>query len=215
MIVTDPFMWSCQDGHHFRATRPFSLDTSTHLTLSSQNDYLFFNCSEERVIVQPKPIFCERFPDRCDSTCDSASYLCRHLPGCSNALGYASIYWRTGVNSPDDQVPEYGIRVDFDIPVTTDCLQCQDMKKGGGSCGFDTQSQSFLCLCNQRSNVTTYCNDHSTTTSHSKAGVIAGTVTGVSAAGVIGIGAGLWYWKKVRATAPVTCGVQSNENRLF
>ncbi|KAL9355818.1 hypothetical protein Peur_053788 [Populus x canadensis] len=239
MIVTDPFMWSCQDGHHFRATRPFSLDTSTHLTLSSQNDYLFFNCSEERVIVQPKPIFCERFPDRCDSTCDSASYLCRHLPGCATALGgssccsylpkateslrlmlkycasYASIYWRTGVNAPDDQVPEYGIRVDFDIPVTTDCLQCQDMKKGGGSCGFDTQSQSFLCLCNQRSNVTTYCNDHSGTTSHSKAGVIAGTVTGVSAAGAIGIGAGLWYWKKVRATAPVTCGVQSNENRLF
>ena len=35
MIVTDPFMWSCQDGHHFRATRPFSLDTSTHLTLAT------------------------------------------------------------------------------------------------------------------------------------------------------------------------------------
>uniref|UniRef100_A0A6N2KB17 Wall-associated receptor kinase galacturonan-binding domain-containing protein n=1 Tax=Salix viminalis TaxID=40686 RepID=A0A6N2KB17_SALVM len=73
MIVTDPFMWQCQDGHHFRATRPFSLDTNTRLTLSSQNDLLFFNCSEERVIVEPKPIFCERFPDRCDSTCDSAS----------------------------------------------------------------------------------------------------------------------------------------------
>ena len=43
----------------------------------------------------------------------------------------------------------------------------------------------------------------------------AGTVTGVSAAGALGIGAGLWYWKKVRASAPVTCGVQSNENRLF
>jgi len=226
MIVTDPFMWKCKDGHHFRATRAFSLDTSTHLTLSSQNDYLFFNCSEEKVIVEPKPIFCERFPDRCDSTCDSASYLCRHLPGCGAALGgrsccsyfpkateslrlmlkycasYTSIYWRiNGANTPDDHVPEYGIRVDFDIPVTPDCLQCQDMKKGGGRCGFDTQSQNFLCLCNQRSNVTTYCNgmlvskpfhptiskpnvinqklfwfcftDHSSS-SHSKAGIIAG-----------------------------------------
>lgn len=44
---------------------------------------------------------------------------------------------------------------------------------------------------------------------------IAGTVTAVSVAGGIGIGAGIWYLKKVRAKAPVTHGVQSNENRLF
>lgn len=43
-----------------------------------------------------------------------------------------------------------------------------------------------------------------------------GTVTVVSAAGAFGIGAGIfWYLKKVRAKAPVTCGVQSNDNRLF
>ncbi|KDP20716.1 hypothetical protein JCGZ_21187 [Jatropha curcas] len=239
IIVTDKFMWKCEDGNQFRATRPFSLDTSTHFTLSSQNDYLFFNCSEENVIVEPKPIFCERFPDQCDSTCDSASYLCRHLPGCATALGtssccsyspkateslrlmlkycasYTSIYWRNnGANSPYDQVPEYGIRIDFDIPVTTSCLECQDMTKGGGTCGFNTQSQNFLCMCNDR-NTTTYCNDRGTSRQHSSAGAIAGTVTGVSAAGALGIGAGIWYWKKVRAKAPVTCGVQSNENRLF
>jgi len=45
--------------------------------------------------------------------------------------------------------------------------------------------------------------------------VAAGTVTGVSVAGAFGIGAAVWYLKKVRAKAPVTCGVQSNENRLF
>jgi len=45
--------------------------------------------------------------------------------------------------------------------------------------------------------------------------VIPGTVTAFSAAGAIGIGAGIWYLKKLRATAPVTCGVQTNENRLF
>lgn len=182
ILVTDPFMWHCQDGNNFRPTRPFSLDTSTHFSLSSQNDYLFFNCSENYVIIEPKPIFCERFPDRCDSTCDSASYLCRHLPECASALGgssccsyypkateslrlmlkycasYTSVYWRnSGVSPPyDHQVAEYGIRVDFDIPVTTKCLQCQDVSKGGGMCGFDTQTQDFLCLCN-KGNVTTYC----------------------------------------------------------
>lgn len=45
--------------------------------------------------------------------------------------------------------------------------------------------------------------------------VDSGTVTGLSAAGAFGIGAGIWYLKKLRKTAPVTCGVQSNENRLF
>ncbi|GLU15493.1 hypothetical protein SLE2022_319770 [Rubroshorea leprosula] len=241
ILVSDPYMWNCQDRENFRPTRPFSLDTSTHFSLSSQNDYLFFNCSEDNVIVEPRPIFCERFPDRCDSSCDSSNYLCRHLPECSAALGgrasccsyypkateslrlmlkycasYTSIYWRnvgTNENSPYNQVPEYGIRVDFDIPVTTRCLQCQDPNKGSGICGFDTDTQDFLCLCN-RGNVTSYCKDHDFS-SHKKAGVIAGTVTGVSAAGALGIGVGIWYLRKVRAKAPVTCGVQSNENRLF
>ncbi|KAM7250551.1 hypothetical protein ACFE04_022434 [Oxalis oulophora] len=238
IIIRDPFMWNCQDGDNFRPTRTFSLDTSTHFTLSTQNDYLFFNCSPDKVIVEPKPIFCERFPEKCDSSCDSSSYLCRHLPDCASALkkssccsyypkateslrlmlkycaSYTSIYWSDIGNIPPyDQVPVYGIRVDFDIPVTTRCLQCQDMRKGGGTCGFDTSSQSFLCMCGQR-NVTTYCKDHEIS-SHGRAGVIAGTLAGVSAAGGIGIGAGIWFWKKVRAKAPVTCGVQSTENRLF
>ncbi|KAJ4703945.1 Wall-associated receptor kinase-like [Melia azedarach] len=237
ILLNDPFMWKCQDGDNFRATRPFSLDTSTHFSLSSQNDYLFFNCSEENVIIEPKPIFCERFPERCDSSCDSSSYLCRHLPECPSALhassccgyypkateslrlmlkycaSYTSIYWKNVGTPPYDQVAEYGIRVDFDIPVTTSCLQCQDMTKGGGTCGFNTETQNFLCLC-PKGNSTAYCKDHEISR-HSKAGVIAGTVTGVSAAGVIGIGAAVWYLRKVRATAPVTCGVQSNENRLF
>ncbi|PRQ28391.1 putative wall-associated receptor kinase, galacturonan-binding domain-containing protein [Rosa chinensis] len=238
ILVTDPFMWNCLDGDSFRPTRPFSLDTSTHLSLSSQNDYLFFNCSEENVIVQPKPMFCERYPEKCDSSCDSSSYLCRHLPECASALkrstccsyypkateslrlmlkycaSYTSVHWRnTGETQPDDQVPEYGIRVDFDIPVTTRCLHCQDTSKGGGTCGFDTKTQSFLCLC-ERGNVTTYCNDDSIS-KHTRNGVIAGTVAGVSVAGAFGIGAGIWYFRKIRAKAPVTCGVQSNENRLF
>ncbi|XP_010533797.1 PREDICTED: uncharacterized protein LOC104809485 [Tarenaya hassleriana] len=241
ILVSDPFMWSCDDRENFRPTRSFSVDSSTHFTLSSQNDYLFFNCSQDRVIVEPKPLFCERFPSRCDSSCDSSSYLCRHLPECGSLLSsrvsccsyyptsseslrlmlrycatYTSVYWRSvgASNAAYDQVPEYGIRVDFEIPVTTRCLLCQETTKGSGVCGFDTTTQSFLCLCKQ-GNVTTYCKDPSLL-KHKNVGAIAGTVTAVSAAGVIGIGGGMfWYVKKVRAKAPVTCGVQSNENRLF
>ncbi|KAK4752610.1 hypothetical protein SAY87_021408 [Trapa incisa] len=237
IILTDPFMWNCQDMDDFRPTRAFSLDTSVRLSLSPQNEYLFFNCSDSDVIVEPKPIFCERFPDKCDSSCDSASYLCRHLPECASALressccayypkvteslrmmlkhcsSYTSVYWRNLGMSQYDQVAEYGIRVDFDIPVTTLCLQCQEPLKGGGTCGFDTQTENFLCLCDEK-NVTSYCKDRSTS-GHSRTGIIAGTVTAVTAAGAIGVGAGIWFFKKVRAKAPVTCGVQTNDNRLF
>ncbi|KAL4367708.1 hypothetical protein GQ457_05G030740 [Hibiscus cannabinus] len=240
ILVTDPFMWSCRDGDNFRPTRPFSLDTGTHLSLSPENDYLFFNCSKDHVIVEPKPIFCQRFPEQCGSSCDSGSYLCRHLPECDTAVSgssccsyypkateslrlmlkycasYTSVYWRTvgaTADSPYNQVPEYGIRVNFDVPVTTRCLQCQDPSMGAGTCGYDTKTGNFLCLC-KKGNVTSYCKDHKISR-HNRAGVIAGTVTAVSAAGAIGIGVGIWLLKKVRAKAPVTCGVQSNENRLF
>ncbi|XP_038895075.1 uncharacterized protein LOC120083395 [Benincasa hispida] len=239
--ITDPYMWNCNDGDNFRPTRPFSLDTSTHLSLSMQNDYLFFNCSEDNVIVAPKPMFCERFPERCDSSCDSASYLCRHLPECGGGLGaasccsyypkateslrlmlrycssYTSVYWKS-IGAPDqpyDQVPEYGIRVDFDIPVSTRCLHCQDMVKGGGTCGFDTQDQGFLCLCGER-NVTTFCGDHDASQQKKKFAVISGTAAAVSAGGVFVVAAAvIWFVRRVRAKAPVTCGVQSNDNRLF
>ncbi|XP_058740933.1 uncharacterized protein LOC131613263 [Vicia villosa] len=154
-------MWKCEDGENFRPMRPFSFDTSTKLKLSKQNEYMFFNCSEEYVIIQPKPVFCEHFSEHCDSSCDIASYLRRHLPGCSFSLtssscysyyskaseslrlmlkyciGYATIYLRdVGILQPYDQVPIYDIRVDFDIPVTTCCLMCQDELKGGGTCGW-------------------------------------------------------------------------------
>lgn len=69
---------------------------------------------------------------------------------------YTSVYWRNVGMSQYDQAAEYGIRVDFDIPVTTHCLQCQDPLKGGGTCGFNTRTESFLCLCEGK-NVTSYC----------------------------------------------------------
>ncbi|XP_074586588.1 uncharacterized protein LOC141842273 [Curcuma longa] len=244
LVVTDPSMWSCNSSTVAeplrRPANPFSLDTSTRFSLSPKNDYLFFDCNRDEVIVEPKPAFCERFPDRCDSACDSAGYLCRNLPDCPEAdrrsgccsyfpkaseslrlmlrhcATYTSVYWRTvGENFPPyDQVPEYGIRVDFEIPVTTRCLQCQDVRRGaGGTCGFDTASRSFLCLCDE-GNATTHCADGTYTRHRASGAVIAGT-TAVSVAGAVGVGGLIWYLRKIRKRSVVTCGVQSNENRWF
>ncbi|MQL88935.1 hypothetical protein Taro_021509 [Colocasia esculenta] len=258
LVVSDPSMWSCDDvdglgSAIFRSPGrpPFSLDASTRLSLSPKNDYIFFNCSRDDVIVEPKPSFCERFPDRCDSACDSAAYLCRNMPGCAGAVGgagaagpaggsaapccayypkaseslrlmlrycttYTSVYWRTvGLSFPPyDQVPEFGVRIDFEIPVTTRCLQCEDAGRGGGTCGYDTASRNFLCLCRE-GNVTTNCADGESSSRHRvSTGVVVGATTGVSVAGIVGVGAIMWFLRKVKPNK-VTCGVQSNENRLF
>jgi hypothetical protein len=45
--------------------------------------------------------------------------------------------------------------------------------------------------------------------------LVAGTVTSISAFGALGIEGGIWHLKKVRVTIPVTCGVQTNEDRFF
>lgn len=197
LIISDPSMWSCKEVDGYRAAvfnssqrPPFSLDASTRLALSPRNNYLFFNCSHEAVIVQPKSSFCDQFPERCASVCDSTAYLCRNTPECPDDAGramsaasccsyypkaseslrlmlrfcttYTSIYWRTvGLHfSPNDQVPEYGIRIDFEIPLTTGCLQCQDAERLGGICGFDTARKDFLCLCRE-GNATTNCSGRS------------------------------------------------------
>ncbi|KAJ3692338.1 hypothetical protein LUZ60_012688 [Juncus effusus] len=241
IVISDSSMWSCQNPSdiNFNAA-PFSLDTSKRFSLSERNNYLFFNCDVRSVLVEPRPVYCDRFPDRCASSCDSSGYLCRNLPYCPKALienditccsyypkaseslrlmlkhcqSYTSIYWRTigATIPPYDQLPEYGIRVDFDIPVTIRCLECQDNRRGGGVCGFNTDTRSFLCLC-QDGNVTTFCSD-----SESKHGtsptVVAGTVV-FSVAGAIGIGALVWFIRKLKSNKVVNCGVQSNENRYF
>ncbi|CAN7058077.1 unnamed protein product, partial [Brassica oleracea var. botrytis] len=162
--------WNCKDRDNFRPTRSFSIFSNTHITVSLQNDYLFFNCDPEKVIVKPKPLFCERFPDKCDSSCDSSSYLCRHLPECGSVLGSRR---KAGAgNGPYDQVPEYGIRVDYEFPVTMKCLLCQETTKGEG-------------------NATTYCKDPNLI-KHKRIGAVAGTVTAVSAGRAIGVGGGIF-----------------------
>uniref|UniRef100_A0A1D1Y0Z6 Wall-associated receptor kinase 5 n=1 Tax=Anthurium amnicola TaxID=1678845 RepID=A0A1D1Y0Z6_9ARAE len=255
LVVSDPSMWGCDDvdglgSAFFRhpGRPPFSLDASTRLSLSPKNDFLFLNCSREAVIVEPRSSFCERFPDRCDSACDSSAYLCRNMPGCPGAITvgrggaagaapccayypkasesvrlmlrhcttYTSVYWRAvGLSFPPyDQVPEFGVRVDFEVPVTTRCLQCQDPERGGGTCGYDTVSRAFLCLC-QEGNATANCADDGRSLRHkTSTGVVVGATTGVSVAGIVGVGALVWFLKKMKPNK-VTCGVQSNENRMF
>lgn len=181
IVISNPFMWTCLNSNSFPPSRPFSLDSSTPFSLSPLNNFLFFNCSDS-VIARPRPSFCERNPDLCDSVCDSSSYLCRNLPGCPSVLershcctyyptaseslrlmlaecaSYTSVYWRfVGATPPYNQVADYGIRVDYDMTVTTHCFECQEPTKGNGICGFDVQSRQFLCLCDGRSS-STYCN---------------------------------------------------------
>ncbi|KAL6888858.1 hypothetical protein ACP4OV_009884 [Aristida adscensionis] len=129
---------------------------------------------------------------------------------------YTSVYWRErGDAGGGDRVPEYGVRVDFEIPVTTRCLQCQDRRRGaGGACGFDPATRDFVCLCDDGRNSTTDCADARGSRNHGSVAVVAASVV-FSISAAVGIGGLLWYIRKIRSNKVVTCGVQSNENRFF
>ncbi|KAK8928485.1 hypothetical protein KSP39_PZI017919 [Platanthera zijinensis] len=240
LIISDPSMWTCSHLPPLPSS-PFSLDASTRFSLSSRNAFLFLNCSPDAVLVQPRSPFCDRYPGRCGSSCDSAAYLCRNLPGCPKALAerattccsyfptstesvrmmlrhcaaYAGVYWRAtdgeATVDNDDEPPEYGIRLNFDIPSTERCRLCEE--KGAGTCGFDTATGGFLCLC-RRGNSTTTCEDGSWR-SRASAGVIAVPASIASLAAVVGMGALVYYLRKMKSNKVVTCGVDSTENRTF
>ncbi|GJQ93830.1 hypothetical protein Tco_0004969 [Tanacetum coccineum] len=162
-----------------------------------------------KVVVAPTIETSSHLPE-CAHALGGSTSCCSYYPKATESLRlmlkycdtYTSVYWKNlGESQAYNTPPEYGIRIDFDIPVTTRCLQCQDGSKGGGTCGYDVETHDFSCLCD-KGNVTTYCKDH---TQHQRSSrVVAGTATAVSVAGAIGIGVGVWYFRKVRAKAPVT-----------
>ncbi|OEL12631.1 hypothetical protein BAE44_0026351 [Dichanthelium oligosanthes] len=130
---------------------------------------------------------------------------------------YTSVYWSAVGDKfpPYDQLLAYGVRVDFEIPVTTRCLQCQGQApQRRGTCGFDRATQDFVCICDDGRNSTTNCADGHASGHHGSAGVIAASVV-VSISAAIGIGGLVWNMRKIRPSKVVTCGVQSNENRFF
>ncbi|KAL0328459.1 UNVERIFIED_CONTAM: hypothetical protein Scaly_2278500 [Sesamum calycinum] len=235
ILVYDPFLWNCQDGNNFRPARPFSLDTSTHFRLSPQNDYLFFNCSADDVIMESKPMFCERSPSSATQrvtrratsagSCPSAHPRCmgahvarttpRERVVADDAQALCHLHqclleesWHNASIQPSSRVRDQGgLRHSSDntMPVVS------GRHEGRRTCGFDTQTQDFLCLC-EKGNATTYCKDQNS--QHNRAVVVAGSVTAVSVAGAF-VGGAVWYLKRLRAKAPVTHGVQTNDNRLF
>ncbi|KAG0457988.1 hypothetical protein HPP92_022860 [Vanilla planifolia] len=239
LVISDPSMWTCAAHSSSTSSPPFSLDNSKRFSLSSKNSFLFLNCSPDAVLLEPRPAFCDRSPGRCGSSCDSAAYLCHNLPGCPGELaerattccasfptsaesvrmmlrhceGYAGLHWRrTGaVAPPYDEVAEYGIRVDFEVVLTDRCRACES--KGGGTCGFDSATGTFLCLCD-RWNSTTNC-EHGSWRHKASTGVIVGTASVASLGGFAGVGALIYYIRKMRSNKVVSCGVQTNENRLF
>lgn len=237
IVISDPSMWSCSAGNELPHSRSFSLDISRKFSISNFNTFLYFNCNASSVLVQPQPSYCEDQTSRCESLCNSDNYLCKSLPDCPKALSkvsccsyyprtsaslrlmlqncesYTSIYWdisNASANAYSNQIPVYGIRLNYENPSTNHCLSCQDDGYGKGTCGYDTEFGNFLCLCNDR-NVTTYCSDHAHL-HHQTGRVIAGSVVGVAVGGIISAGVVIWYFRRIKPNRPFRIGVENSRN---
>lgn len=177
------------------------------------------------IVCDSEGYLCSEIP-RCGGKNElTFNSCCEYFPEASESIrvmlshcdSYTSMYWKK-VNGNEiglegvDEVPEYGIIVDFEIPMTGKCRRCNG---DGGICGFDTNTTDFLCLCKQ-GNITTQCGDGSgIERTNSNTRFIVGTSAAVSAAGILGAGVVVWFIKKLKNNKVVACGVQSNENRLF
>eukprot|EP00252_Welwitschia_mirabilis_P021378 TRINITY_DN5473_c0_g1_i1.p1 TRINITY_DN5473_c0_g1~~TRINITY_DN5473_c0_g1_i1.p1 ORF type:complete len:350 (-),score=27.27 TRINITY_DN5473_c0_g1_i1:466-1515(-) len=234
MIISDSSMWSCSAGGSLPESQIFRLDASTKFSISVLNNFLFFNCNESFVMVQTQPTYCQSQPTRCASICDNGNRLCLNLPACPRSLpahvsccsyfprtsdsirlmlqyckSYTSIFWDISQASGTTYgVPSYGIRLNFEVPVTSRCRQCQDKRLGGGTCGFETDSGNFTCLCSG-GNSSTFCTDrgHFKHESHPRATAIAGTVIGLTVVAMVAAGAVFWYRRRKRVDQPVKLAV--------
>lgn len=237
IIISDPSMWSCSAGDDLPHSTSFSLDISRKFSISNFNTFLYFNCNASSVLVKPQPSDCEDQTSRCESVCDSNNYLCKTLPDCPKTLSkvsccsyyprtsdslrlmlqncesYTSIYWditNASGNAFYNQIPAYGIRLNYENLSTNHCLSCQYDGYGRGTCGYETEFGNFLCLCSDM-NVTTYCSDHGHL-HHKTARVIAGTVVGVSVGGLISAGVVIWYFRRIKPNRPVRIGIENSRN---
>ncbi|KAL4321652.1 hypothetical protein AHAS_Ahas14G0131900 [Arachis hypogaea] len=78
------------------------------------------------------------------------------------------------------------IRSSAPIVVSEGANTIDDPSKGGGTYGFDTHTESFMCLCDNE-NSTTHCKDYNIAQHNTRAHVIAGIVTDISVVGAFGI----------------------------
>eukprot|EP01018_Ginkgo_biloba_P010019 Gb_31664 [translate_table: standard] len=239
IVISDPSMWSCSAGNKLPQSRSFSLDVSTKFSISTLNNFLYFNCNKSSVLVQPELSYCVSQPKRCESLCDSSNYLCNNLPNCPRALSktsccsyyprtseslrlmlgscesYTSIYLElTNASAPYNEIPAYGIRLNYEIPITTHCLNCQNDENGGGTCGYETEFAGFVCLCKDK-NTTSYCTDRGYLQHRSRGRVLAGTIAGVTVGGMIAVGVIIWYLRKIKPSRPLRLGVENSRNGLF
>ncbi|WVZ79957.1 hypothetical protein U9M48_027479 [Paspalum notatum var. saurae] len=209
----DYLFFDCDEARVIVAPRPASCDRYPGRCDSACDSagYLCRNLPGCRGALEDGNMTCCEYRPRAAA---SLRAILRHCEA------YTSVYWRAGGGgdesafAPYDQAPAYGVRVDFEIPVTTRCLQCQDKRRGdGGTCGFDTATRDFVCICDDGRNSTTDCADGHAPGRHGSAGVVAASVVSISA--IIGVAGLVWYIRKIRPSKVVTCGVQSNENRFF
>ncbi|MED6120293.1 hypothetical protein PIB30_019445 [Stylosanthes scabra] len=175
MVIYDPEMSTCsilQPHHDFLMT-----EVQTAIIPPSQDTvFVLLNCSIDSPVLNHYKYLCFNFqghtcdelygscnafrvfhlsttnssPPCCFTSYNTVKFMSMNILDCTHYTSVFDTGKLRGVG-PLDWV--YGIKLSFSVP-DVGCGACE---KSGGTCGFDTDSQGFMCLCSSAANSTRDC----------------------------------------------------------
>ncbi|CAM8934197.1 unnamed protein product [Rhodiola kirilowii] len=107
-------------------------------------DELYASCNSFRLFH----LFVNKTTPCCFTRYNTLRFMSLNVLDCSH---YTSVYDKVDGIGPLDW--KYGMKLSYSMP-ETGCGQCVD---SGGTCGFDTDTEGMLCLCNRFVNSTAQC----------------------------------------------------------
>ncbi|KAL3812229.1 hypothetical protein ACJIZ3_013497 [Penstemon smallii] len=168
VVIFDPSMSTCsilQPHHDFIMT---DIQSAT-IPPSPDTVFALMNCSIDSPVLNHYKSLCFNFsghscdelyggcssfklfhilsnttPACCFTTYGTVKYMSMNILDCTH---YTSVYNVDGLKgvAPLDWL--YGMKLGYSVP-DLGCVQCV---KSGGSCGFDVETEAFLCICSSSS----------------------------------------------------------------
>ncbi|KAK4388345.1 UNVERIFIED_CONTAM: hypothetical protein Sradi_2558500 [Sesamum radiatum] len=177
VVIFDPSMSTCsilQPHHDFIMTE---IQSAT-IPPSPDTIFVLMNCSIDSPVLNHYRSLCFNFsghscdelygsctsfklfhilsnatPPCCFTTYDTVRFMSMNILDCTH---YTSVYNVDALKGVGPLDWLYGIKLSYSLPD----LGCERCAKSGGTCGFDVETQVFVCICSTTTNATRDCGNY-------------------------------------------------------
>ncbi|KAL8026017.1 hypothetical protein ABFX02_14G001300 [Erythranthe guttata] len=174
LVIFDPSMSTCSilQPHH-----DFLMTDIQSVTIPPSPDTIFvlMNCSIDSPVLNHYRSLCFNFsghscdelysscssfklfhilsnstPPCCFTRYDTVKFMSMNILDCTHYTSVYNVDRLEGIGALDWL---YGIKLSYSLPN----FGCERCAKSGGTCGFDVETQGFVCVCSTTSNATRDC----------------------------------------------------------